>query len=137
MKDIPFESVKVGNAEQKPMTTSTHPAPDRTWHPRREGQEEASRPNVKELLPWVKQLPPEVRPKELIIQYARIANKIAELWKHPHACEKYLNGLMIDERGTRKGFPPEVAYELAALQMYFNTHVLSHNYGVWGDRLDE
>lgn len=137
MKDIPFEKVSPEEARAATsleLDTPDVPEADRTIN--RLAQEQSqTRPDVKELLPWLKQLPPEVRPKELIVQYARIANRIAHLWKHPLVCEKYLNELMLDERGTRKGFPPEVALELVALHGYFNTHVLVHQYDVWGDRI--
>lgn len=135
MKDLPFE--KVSPEEAKAPTTldlDTRSEQDRTWQPKREGRE-PSRPDIKALFPWVQQLPPEVRPKQLIVQYARIANKLAQLWKHPIACEKYFNELMLDERGDRQGFPAEVALELAALQGYFSTHVLVHHYDAWGDRI--
>lgn len=137
MKDLPFE--KVSPAEAKAATDLELDAPKppaRHFPPQREGRE-PQRPDVKELFPWIQQLPPDVRPKALIVQYARIANKLAKLWKQPVACEKYFNELMLDERGDRKGFPPEVALELAALQGYFSTHVMVHHFGVWGERIGE
>lgn len=98
---------------------------------------QATAPNIKLLMPWVAQLPPEIRPHELIVQYARIANKLAELWKRPVACEKYLNELMIDERGDRQGFPSAVAQELAALHIYYTTKVVTQHFTVWGDRIGD
>jgi hypothetical protein len=135
MKAIPFEKTSVAEAQnstwQKPPPSKT---PEKNWDTHRFGQSQ-EKPDIKLLMPWVQQLPPEVRPRQLVIHYARIANKLASLWPHPIACEKYLNELMIDERGDRHGFPADVALELAALQAYFATHVLVHHYDVWGTRI--
>jgi hypothetical protein len=136
MKDgIPFEKTSI---EEVQNSTWQEPPPSKVlgknWGVNRYPQHQ-EKPNIKLLTPWVQQLPPEVRPRQLVIQYARIANKLASLWPHPIACEKYMNELMIDERGDRQGFPAEVALELAALQAYFATHVLVHHYDVWGERI--
>ncbi len=137
MKDIPFEKVSVEDARASAkLEPDTPQLSAKNWKTYRDARAQPS-PNIKELLPWIQQLPMEVRPKHLIVQYARIANKLVQLWSHPQACEKYFNNLMLDERGTRQGFPPEVAQELAALQVYFNTHVLPHHFSVWGDRIGE
>jgi hypothetical protein len=135
MKDIPFEKTSVEEIQNS--TWQELPPPkmlEKNWGSHRFPQSE-EKPDIKLLMPWVQQLPPEVRPRQLVIQYARIANKLASLWPQPIACEKYLNELMIDERGDRQGFPAEVALELAALQAYFATHVLVHHYDVWGERI--
>ena len=140
MKDdaIPFEKVTVGEAKAITAPEPAAPKPSqKNWKHRRvqERPLDQSGPDIKLLHPWIAQLPAEVRPKSLIIQYPRIANRLAELWRHPIACEKYLNELMIDGRGDRQGFPSEVAQELAALQIYFNKHVLPPHFTVWGDRI--
>ncbi|RJG00911.1 hypothetical protein [Noviherbaspirillum sedimenti] len=135
MTDIPFEKISVEEAHNS--TWQELPPPkvlDKNWGAHRFPLSQ-DKPDIKQLMPWVQQLPPEVRPRQLVIQYARIANKLAELWKHPIACEKYFNALMIDDRGDRQGFPADVALELAALQAYFTTHVLVQHYSVWGDRI--
>lgn len=135
MKDIPFEKTSVEDAAN---STWQEPPPskslDRNWGTYRFPRN-VTTPDIKLLMPWIQQLPAEVRPRQLVIQYARIAHKLAELWKHPIACEKYFNELMIDNRGDRQGFPSDVALELAALQAYFATNVLVQHYSVWGDRI--
>ena len=138
MKDIPFEKTSVEDAADAANSTWQELPPskslDKNWGTHRFPRNEA-KPDIKLLMPWVQQLPPEVRPRQLVIQYARIAHKLAELWKHPLACEKYFNELMMDDRGDRQGFPADVALELAALQAYFATNVLVQHYSVWGDRI--
>ncbi len=137
MKDIPFEKISV--EEAKTCTRMERDTPQgfgKNWDAYR-GAMAQPRPNIKELLPWVQQLPANVRPRQLVIQYPRIANKLVELWTKPILCDKYFSELMLDQRGTRQGFPPEIALELAALQQHFNTHVLHHHFTVWGDRIGE
>jgi len=65
------------------------------------------------------ELPEAVRPRQLALRYARLANRICEAWKEPHKCEKLLDELMMDRRGGRKGFPLQVANELATLRDHF------------------
>jgi hypothetical protein len=75
-----------------------------------------------ELLPstfrWLAMLPKRVRPMRLGQQFPRIANKLAMFWEKPAACRKYLTSLMLDDRGERAGFPPEVMMELGTLEAY-------------------
>jgi hypothetical protein len=68
---------------------------------------------------WMAELPYAVRPSELAQRYPRIANSVAELWRRVARCEEYLDSLLVDQRGDRKGFPPPVAQELTALRAYY------------------
>lgn len=135
--DIPFEKVSPSEAKAATSLELDTPKPAEKSRSNYRDTTEQTRPDIKELMPWVQQLPAEVRPRHLIVQYPRIANKMAKLWKYPIACEKYLNELMLDERGDRQGFPPEVGQEITALQIYFNTTVLKPQYTVWGDRIGD
>lgn len=72
-----------------------------------------------ETLRWLMALPEHVRPVELTRRYPRIANKIAGLWRQVARCEQYLDGLVVDRRGGRKGFPLAVANELAVLRRHY------------------
>jgi len=75
-------------------------------------------------LPDLSQLDEKVEPKRgpaqrvqvtaAIEDYPRICTRIQELWGSP-ACEGYITNLVIDTRGNRKGFPPEVMEELLYL----------------------
>jgi len=65
---------------------------------------------------WLKQLPESMRPLKLARHFPRVANKLCALWPAPDLFEDYLAELMMDTRVIpRKGFPFEVAMELAAL----------------------
>ena len=72
-----------------------------------------------ETLLWIATLPANVRPLVLARKFPRIANSVAELWRRVARCEEYLDSLVVDLRGTRSGFPPDVAQELTALRNYY------------------
>ncbi len=52
--------------------------------------------------------------KAAIEDYPRIASRIQQLWGTPE-CEGYITNLVVDTRGDRKGFPPQVMEELLYL----------------------
>ena len=68
---------------------------------------------------WFRSLPEQVRPHALAAQFARIANLICAVWDDPPACRKYLEELLVDRRGKRKGFPMAVLRELSTLRAYY------------------
>ena len=68
---------------------------------------------------WMNSLPPDYRPQSLAIRFPRIANLIAASWDNPKECSEYLYSLLHDQRGGRKGFPPEVQKDIADLRVYF------------------
>jgi len=65
---------------------------------------------------WLMSLPENYRPRALAARYARIANNLAAAWNTPAECRAYFDDLLIDRRGGRRGFPPEVLRELTRLQ---------------------
>jgi ankyrin repeat protein len=71
-------------------------------------------------------------PRALETQFARVFNKLLELWETKQA-DAYLQDLMMNTRGgTRKGFPPEVASEIFRLANYYNDlHELDKPLDVW------
>jgi hypothetical protein len=56
-------------------------------------------------------------------QYARIANRIGDLWPHCEFTRLYFQSLLIDRRQGREGFPSVVRYELEVLQEYYFEHL--------------
>lgn len=74
-----------------------------------------------EAVEWLAALPENVQPNELPVRFPRIANALARRWLNGDACRRFLDDLLIDKRGTRKGLPDEVAQELARLKDYFET----------------
>lgn len=135
--DIPFEKVTVKDAKVAldEHDAAVPAATEKDWSAARHPKEQEQVKVNNEVMAWLSQLPPEVRPRALAIQYPRIFNKIAELWGRPLLCEKYLDELLMDERGTRKGFPADVAVELTALKTHFVATAKIHHFDVWGGRI--
>ncbi len=67
---------------------------------------------------WATSLPDEVQPLALLQSLPRIANTIAHLWHDDAALRAYLDELLVDQRGGRRGFPPEIQNELLILREY-------------------
>jgi hypothetical protein len=64
---------------------------------------------------WAARLPEKVRPTALLRDYARIANLIALAWDDSIAFNSYMDSLLTDRRGNRRGFQPDVRKELSVL----------------------
>jgi len=90
-----------------------------------------------ELLPetWalLAELPIDAKITQLAVKYPRVANRIAENWSRPDITKPYLANLLIDDRGGREGFPPDVVAELLRLSHYYESLVspASHQKAVW------
>jgi hypothetical protein len=52
----------------------------------------------------------------LAARFPRVLNRVAAVWSQPGLVERYFEELMLDSRGSRAGFPPEVLSELVALR---------------------
>lgn len=80
---------------------------------------------------WLMELPVDVRPLHLARKFPRIANKLSDNWTRPLICDGIFEELMIDHRGTRQGFPEEVAKEITSLRGYYNTEVYTPKQDTW------
>ena len=72
---------------------------------------------------WLATLPAHVRPMATARQYARIVNRIGDLWSHCEFTRLYFQSLLIDRRPGREGFPSVVRHELEVLQDYYFEHL--------------
>jgi len=70
--------------------------------------------------------------KAAIEDHPRIAGRIQQLWGTPE-CEGYITNLIVDTRGNRKGFPPQVMDELLYLTRLARALVIL---GIDADRWD-
>jgi hypothetical protein len=66
---------------------------------------------------WLLRLAPAARPTHLADAMPRIANALADRWSDTPAAAAYVGDLLIDRRGGRKGFPPEIKGELVMLHL--------------------
>lgn len=70
----------------------------------------------------------EKYPYALEQQYRRILNNIVRLWDSPDI-EPYFTELLVSSRPNRKGFPPEVAVEIAFLSLVHTRY--KHLFDPW------
>lgn len=66
---------------------------------------------------WVEGRPPGATPQALVQTYPRITNRLALCWEDPTLALRVLDGLLVDKRGGRRGFPLTVDVELRVLQL--------------------
>ena len=81
---------------------------------------------------WMATLQANFQPRELARQFPRIANAMATAWSDPGGCEAYFDELLIDRRGQRTGFSPDVLRELKELRRYY-AHVQKKVVLEWKD----
>jgi hypothetical protein len=85
---------------------------------------------------WMKQLPPELAPVELAVQYPRILNRLARFWEIPGMIHEYFEDLLFAKRARRKGFAPNVKAEIIALCNYYRSlHPVdpAHSSDLWDE----
>ena len=116
MKSLEFEKVSVADA-RKAMEGAPKTEGKPTTVIRR--SPETNPVLLDATIAWMGELPYAARPTELAQRFPRIANSIAELWPRVDRCEQYLDALLVDQRGDRKGFPMSVALEIASLRSYY------------------
>lgn len=86
-------------------------------------------------LRWLAKLPAEVRPMALARQIPRIVDELARLWPRPGVLA-YFDDLLLDRRGGRQGFPPDIYRELVRLQSYRLEQSPSKVVDVWAQSPD-
>ncbi len=137
MDGIPFVKVSLEDAKAA-LAGSAPPAmprPQEDWRKFRLNEGQVPEKLTREAFQWLASLPRSVRPNMLARRYPRIVNRVAEIWKRPLQCERYLDGLVLDHRGNRKGFPGDVTAEIATLKTHFlaTSGIVHHD--VWGHRI--
>ena len=116
MKSLEFEKVSIADVRQE-LESQKKQVDARARAAQRAPQNDTVLLDATSL--WIAGLPVEARPIALARGFPRIANTIAERWRRVARCEEFLDSLVIDARGDRKGFPPEIALELTALRSYY------------------
>jgi hypothetical protein len=85
---------------------------DPAWNRRRE----AFNQPLPATFRWAETFPEAVRPVALLQRFPRIANLLARVWNDEARLRGHLEALLVDRRGGRAGFPPEVHSELLTLR---------------------
>ncbi len=138
-----FEKLKQGT-DQRPANDPYAPLEDLDRQRRREAELDEARQQSRrkapsqsdlKLLPesavWLKGLPLEVKPLKLAAHYPHVVNRICSLWTRPTHLDRYMQELLHDTRGNRKGFPLGVALELTTLHEYYVSEVYPVATTVW------
>ena len=133
MNDDPivFEKVTIAEARAARMGTETHPQTDPKWVEQRNPLLPSDLHLLEETQAWLTNLPERARPVHLTQRFPRIANRIFAAWRRPEACIKVFDELMMDSRGTRQGFPMEVARDITNLRVYYTTEVYKMKQDTW------
>lgn len=118
-KSFDFEKKFAAAAAKLSLEPETKPASAKNWSGQREPQPQPVLLDA--TVAWLNALPPRAQPRELAKSYPRIANRLCELWKRPAREKEYLDELLVDHRGNRKGFPLSIAMELTSLRQYYDT----------------
>jgi hypothetical protein len=106
-----------GPARVERNSAETAPAGDWTGHRK---ASPAAVP-LKTTAAWMENLPAEVQPHAIYDRMPRIANLVAALWSRPDAAKAYLDSLLVDRRGGRKGFAKDILDDMRKLQAYYVT----------------
>jgi len=70
---------------------------------------------------------------ELPARFPRVLNRVAAVWSQPALAERYFVELLLDSRGSRLGFPPEVLSELLALRICNAFRIFPKQTDPWQD----
>jgi hypothetical protein len=114
----PRPGVAVGDEPRSYSATATAPATERL-HPlsKERGSPDSPFPDLSMLEEKIERRKGPAQRLDVraaIESHPRICTRIQQLWGSPE-CEGYINDLVIDTRGNRQGFPPDVMEELLYL----------------------
>lgn len=68
---------------------------------------------------WLASLPEPVRPLITSQRHPHVLNRLCAAWSEPARMRRHFLDLLIDQRGTRRGFSFEVHGELCALENFY------------------
>ena len=97
------------------------------WSGRRRPPEPTDHAMLGRTVDWLLRLAPAARPTHLADAMPRIANALADRWSDTPAAAAYVGDLLIDRRGGRKGFPPEIKRELVMLHLMLRRSLASRS----------
>ena len=63
---------------------------------------------------------PDLYPHKLEERFPRIVDKIVDAWRSPELAAAVFDELLVDRRGGRQGFPPEIAREIYRLSVAYD-----------------
>ena len=72
---------------------------------------------------WLRRVPPRIHPKHLCRYHPHLANRLAQCWGDRNRVEQFVDDLLVDRRGGRKGLSTRVAAELLCLERFHAQHM--------------
>ncbi len=77
-------------------------------------------------------------PHELEAKFPRIVDNIVAVWKAPEKAAAVFADLLLDQRGGRQGFPPEIAREIFLLSIAYDQcrDIAKQSGDIWGNELE-
>jgi hypothetical protein len=67
---------------------------------------------------WLRRLPPRIHPKHLCRYHPHLANRLATCWGDRGRVERFVDDVLIDRRGGRKGLSARVKTELLCVERF-------------------
>lgn len=67
---------------------------------------------------WLRRVPPRIHPRHLCRYHPHLANRLAQCWGDRNRVEQFVDDLLVDRRGGRKGLSARVATELMCLERF-------------------
>lgn len=113
-----FEEARRCHDQLPPGVTTAQTLEPGYWIGQRRPTQPSDRALSGQTIQWLLELPAAMRPKTLVDRFPRIANRLADSWPQRAEFRTLLEDLLVDRRGRRRGFPPEVAAELEALREF-------------------
>ena len=126
-----FEKVSIAEAIESLKGDDTPIKHEEDWNAKRNPELSSDRRLTEMTAAWLLALPVEIRPLQLARNFPRIVNRLSGVWQRPVNCDKVFEDLMIDNRGTRRGFSLEIAKEITELRAYYNTVICVDRQELW------
>jgi hypothetical protein len=86
-------------------------------------------PDVQQILA---QLPPSLSLGRSCSRFPQAVEKLLKHWRNPAEFRLALDGMVMDSRGGRQGFPFDVVSEFSALREYYDQYVSPIKTSGWG-----
>lgn len=139
MDSLPFTNAPVDDADTRAQNDKPEEAvPDEAVEDRnsQRGAVDEEEPLSLASFLWIASLPAHIRPHALARTFPRIVNRLADVWQDQAQYASYLDELVWDKRGGRRGFPALVAAEVSSLKAHFTSTAASASFDVWGTCID-
>ncbi|MEP6874154.1 MAG: hypothetical protein ABI887_07285 [Burkholderiales bacterium] len=110
------------NAEHKQAVALAKPEPARDdWSRRRAPRRPHDVVLQSETHVWLRSIPTPSHPKQLCLHHPHLANRLARAWDDDLLVQRFMDDVLIDKRGHRRGLSERVRLELHRLERFHAT----------------